>query len=156
MALTLFKPELDVWTPGEHNGTCHGKNPAFVTATAALRHYWSNGDIEKGHLAQVIDTLQVALMYSAVDVEGTTVKGRGLLTGLYVEDPEIASKVAAVGFEIGILVETSGPQDEVLTLMPAMTIELDVLQRGLHILAECVSEVTKQDISLVLPEPANA
>ena len=36
MALTLFKPELDVWEPGEHNGTFRGHNPAFVTATAAL------------------------------------------------------------------------------------------------------------------------
>ena len=35
-ALTLFKPELDVWEPGEHNGTFRGNNPAFVTAAAAL------------------------------------------------------------------------------------------------------------------------
>lgn len=33
MALTLFRPELDVWKPGEHNGTFRGNNPAFVTAT---------------------------------------------------------------------------------------------------------------------------
>lgn len=156
MALTLFTPQLDVWTPGEHNGTFRGNNPAFVTATAALRHYWSDDAFEKGHLAQVIDTLQDALMKIAVEVEGTTVKGRGLLTGLYFEDAEVASKVAALGFENGLLMETSGPQDEVLKLMPAMTIELDVLQRGLNILAECVGEVTGQDISLVLPEPANA
>src|SRR3546814_7776963 len=35
-ALTLFRPELDVWSPGEHNGTFRGNNHAFVTATAAL------------------------------------------------------------------------------------------------------------------------
>ncbi|MGH3743216.1 MAG: aspartate aminotransferase family protein, partial [Micromonosporaceae bacterium] len=35
-ALTLMKPELDVWEPGEHNGTFRGNNPAFVTATVAL------------------------------------------------------------------------------------------------------------------------
>lgn len=35
LALTLFKPELDVWEPGEHNGTFRGNNPAFVTAAAA-------------------------------------------------------------------------------------------------------------------------
>jgi len=39
LALTLFKRELDVWGPGEHNGTFRGNNPAFVTATAALEHY---------------------------------------------------------------------------------------------------------------------
>lgn len=37
MALVLFKPELDVWGPGEHNGTFRGNNMAFVTARAASR-----------------------------------------------------------------------------------------------------------------------
>ena len=33
-AVVLIKPELDVWKPGEHNGTFRGNNHAFVTATA--------------------------------------------------------------------------------------------------------------------------
>ena len=154
MALTLFKPELDVWAPGEHNGTFRGNNPAFVTATAALRRYWADDSFEKGHLAQVIDTIHDALTKIAIEVEGTSVKGRGLLTGLHFEDPEIAGKVAAAGFEKGLLMETSGPKDEVLKLMPALTIELDVLQRGLTILAEVISDVTGQEITLVLNETA--
>ena len=36
MAVVL-KRELDVWKPGEHNGTFRGNNHAFVTATVALR-----------------------------------------------------------------------------------------------------------------------
>lgn len=155
MALTLFTPELDVWAPGEHNGTFRGSNPAFVTATAALRRYWADDQFERGHLTQVIDTVQDALTKIAIEVEGTTVKGRGLLTGLYFEDPDVAGKVAAAAFEQGLLMETSGPQDEVLKLMPAMTIELDVLERGLNILADVVSDVTGQNITLVLGETAN-
>lgn len=154
MALTLFTPELDVWTPGEHNGTFRGNNPAFVTATAALRRYWADDSFEKGHLAKVIDTVQNALTKIAIEIEGTTVKGRGLLTGLYFEDSEVAGKVAAAGFKKGLLMETSGPKDEVLKLMPALNIDLEVLERGLNILADCVSEVTGQDISLVFGEPA--
>lgn len=154
MALTLFTPELDVWTPGEHNGTFRGNNPAFVTATAALRRYWVDDSFEKGHLAKVIDTVQNALTKIAIEIEGTTVKGRGLLTGLYFEDSEVAGKVAAAGFKKGLLMETSGPKDEVLKLMPALNIDLEVLERGLNILADCVSEVTGQDISLVFGEPA--
>lgn len=156
MALTLFKPELDVWTPGEHNGTFRGSNPAFVTATAAIRRYWADDSFQNGHLANVIETLQDALTKIAIEVEGTSVKGRGLLTGLCFEDVEVANKVAAAGFEKGLLMETSGPEDEVLKLMPAMTIELDVLERGVNILAECVAEVTGQDISLVVGETVNA
>ena len=45
MALTLFRRELDVWAPGEHNGTFRGHNPAFVTATAALADLLGNNDI---------------------------------------------------------------------------------------------------------------
>ena len=46
-ALTLFRPELDQWAPGEHNGTFRGNNHAFVTATAALRHFWSDDAFEQ-------------------------------------------------------------------------------------------------------------
>ena len=42
MALVLMKPEHDVWDPGEHNGTFRGNNAAFVTATAALDHFWTD------------------------------------------------------------------------------------------------------------------
>lgn len=154
-AVVLLKKELDQWKPGEHNGTFRGNNPAFVTATAALRRYWADDSFQNGHLTQVIDTIQDALTKIAIEVEGTTVKGRGLLTGLSFQDSDVASKVAAKGFEKGLLMETSGPKDEVLKLMPAMTIELDVLERGLRILADVVSDVTGQEITLVLGETAN-
>ena len=44
LSLTLFKPELDIWKPGEHNGTFRGHNPAFVTGTAALEHFGRTAD----------------------------------------------------------------------------------------------------------------
>jgi len=37
---------LDVWQPGEHNGTFRGHQLAFVTGAAALARYWSNNDFE--------------------------------------------------------------------------------------------------------------
>src|SRR5699024_1482709 len=46
MALTLFKPELDIWGPGEHNGTFRGNNLAFIAATEALS-YWENDQFTK-------------------------------------------------------------------------------------------------------------
>jgi len=35
-ALTLFKPELDIWSPGEHNGTFRGQQLSLVAAKAGL------------------------------------------------------------------------------------------------------------------------
>src|SRR5699024_6491442 len=39
LALTLFKPELDIWEPGEHTGTFRGNTLAFVTAIETLK-FW--------------------------------------------------------------------------------------------------------------------
>ena len=44
MAVVLLTPELDVWKPGEHNGTFRGNNLAFVSAAEALRQYWSDNE----------------------------------------------------------------------------------------------------------------
>jgi diaminobutyrate-2-oxoglutarate transaminase len=37
LALTLLRPELDVWAPGEHSGTFRGIDPALVAGGTALR-----------------------------------------------------------------------------------------------------------------------
>ena len=52
MALMLFKPELDVWAPGEHNGTFRGNNPAFVTAQRRARALLVRRRPRAGHAAQ--------------------------------------------------------------------------------------------------------
>src|SRR5690606_22153337 len=45
MALVLLKPELDRWTPGQHNGTFRGHNLAFAAATRALELYWQTHEL---------------------------------------------------------------------------------------------------------------
>ncbi|OIH85669.1 diaminobutyrate--2-oxoglutarate transaminase [Arthrobacter sp. UCD-GKA] len=137
MALTLFRPELDVWEPGEHNGTFRGHNPAFVTATAALRTYWANDGFQQ-QLAGTIATLHRGLEDIAGTVEGAGVRGRGLLAGIIFPDLATASKAAAAAFANGLLVETSGPEDEVIKIMPPLTVTDEELDRGLRILAEAV------------------
>ena len=108
LALTLFKPGLDVWKPGEHNGTFRGHNPAFVTGAAALEHYWQDGKFQS-NVAGLISQLHEGLTQIAAGVEGATVRGRGLLAGVYYPNPETAEKIAAESFARGLLVETSGP-----------------------------------------------
>ena len=141
MALTLFRPELDIWSPGEHNGTFRGNNPAFVTATAALREFWADPDFQS-RLAGTIDTLQSRIEAIALSTSGAGVRGRGLLTGIVFDDPEAANKIAAEAFRNGLLIETSGPQDEVVKLMPPLTISAEDLARGLEILEAAIRTVT--------------
>jgi diaminobutyrate-2-oxoglutarate transaminase len=137
MALTLFHPELDVWEPGEHNGTFRGHNPAFVTATAALRTYWADDKFQQ-QLAGTIETLHRGLEEIAGTVEGAGLRGRGLLAGIIFPDLQTASKVSAEAFANGLLVETSGPEDEVVKIMPPLTVTDEELERGLAILTAAV------------------
>ncbi len=140
MALTLFRPELDVWSPGEHNGTFRGNNPAFVTATAALKNFWADNTFQN-ELADTIAHLHQRLDDIVAKADGATIRGRGLLAGLHFEDPEAAGKIAAESFKNGLLIETSGPEDEVVKIMPALTIEPEVLDAGLDILENAVLAV---------------
>jgi diaminobutyrate-2-oxoglutarate transaminase len=140
MALTLFRPELDAWEPGEHNGTFRGNNPAFVTATAALKNFWADNAFQN-ELADTIAHLHQRLDAIAAKAEGATVRGRGLLAGLLFDDPEVAGKIAAEAFATGLLIETSGPRDEVVKIMPPLTITEHDLTAGLDILEAAVLKV---------------
>ncbi|CAM4183899.1 diaminobutyrate--2-oxoglutarate transaminase [Kibdelosporangium persicum] len=139
LALTLLKPELDVWEPGEHNGTFRGVNPAFVAATEALKVYWRDDKLEKSTLAkgEQVGRELTGLVESYPDVP-MRAKGRGLARGLQFGDARLAGKVCATAFELGLLMETSGPDGEVVKLMPPLTISDDELERGLSVLARSV------------------
>ncbi|MGJ9424245.1 diaminobutyrate--2-oxoglutarate transaminase [Nesterenkonia halotolerans] len=141
MALTLFKPELDVWEGGEHNGTFRGNNLAFVTAARALELFWADDSFEN-QLAERITELHDGLAKIAEHVPGASIRGRGFLTGIHFPNPDTAGKTAAEAYKRNLLVETSGPQDEVLKLMPALNIESEDLQKGLAIVEESVLAAT--------------
>lgn len=140
MALTLFKRDLDIWTPGEHNGTFRGNNPAFVTSKVALETFWGNNALEldtvrKGQkIAERFDELGKKFEGK---VHG---RGRGMVQGLVFEEAELASKACELAFSNGLLAETSGPSDEVVKLLPPLTITDDELDQGLDILADAAEQ----------------
>ena len=136
-AVTLFREDLDVWDPGEHNGTFRGHNPAFVTAVEALRH-WEDDALtaevarKADLIAQTLDRLAVAHPV----LEGER-RGRGMIQGLACAEG-FAQRICAAAFELGLLVETSGPRDEVVKLLPALTIDDEDLDEGLELLVRAV------------------
>jgi diaminobutyrate-2-oxoglutarate transaminase len=141
MAVTLFRPEHDVWGPGEHNGTFRGNNPAFVTATASLA-FWEDDTLENEvkEKAEFVERVLFALAGSHDEV-GAETRGRGLAQGITFADPEVADRVCKLAFENGLLVETSGPDGEVVKLMPPLNIDVRDLELGLEILASAVDHV---------------
>jgi diaminobutyrate-2-oxoglutarate transaminase len=142
LALTLIRQDLDIWKPGEHNGTFRGINPAFVTGTAALRLYWKDQALQESTVARG-QRVVAALTELAGSVPGTPMqpRGRGLANGLAFENGGLARKVSAAAFERGLLVETAGPDDEVVKLLPPLTATDAELDEGLAILADAVLTV---------------
>ncbi|MEV4344503.1 diaminobutyrate--2-oxoglutarate transaminase [Actinoplanes sp. NPDC049596] len=143
MSLTLFKPELDVWKPGEHNGTFRGNNPAFVTATAALKAYWADGQTEKQTLAlgEQIESALDALC-GEPSAAGATCRGRGLAWGIEFPDPARADQVRRRAFELGLIVETVGPRNQVVKIMPPLTCTADLISEGVDILGRAVRQTS--------------
>lgn len=141
MALVLMRPEIDVLAPGEHNGTFRGHNLAFVAATAALE-LWRDPAFEaatqekaqrlRAHLEDVV---------KRYPSNGAHVRGRGMILGIGWDDHSIASWVSAAAFEHGVIAETTGSSDQVIKLLPPLTISDDELARGLNGLEQAIAQV---------------
>lgn len=147
MSLVLMKPELDVWKPGQHSGTFRGNNLAFVTAAQALDSYWSDDRFqnETRRKERIVRDWLENIVHSFPEA-GFSVRGRGLIQGLVCDDkPELANKIAQQAFAHGLVIETSGAQDEVLKILPALTIEDAQLTQGLELIERSVAEVLKQE-----------
>jgi len=143
-ALVLFKPEHDQWAPGEHNGTFRGHCPAFVTGAAAL-DFWQDAWLEKSVIAKgrmATERLQKLLRNTGVKGE---VRGRGLILGVAFEDAEFAGLISAACFERGLIIETAGVNDEVLKLLPSLTISEEELAHGLDIIEQAWKATLKGD-----------
>src|SRR5690606_4342920 len=128
MSLVLMKPELDIWKPSAHNGTFRGNNLAFVTATAALDEYWANAEFSK-QIQQKESIVRDWLenIVHSYPGSGLSVRGRGLIQGLVSPaGSDMAAQIASRAFEKGLVIETSGAQDEVVKLLPALTIETEI------------------------------
>lgn len=142
LALVLFRPELDQWAPGEHNGTFRGHCPAFVTAAAAL-DFWADPWLEKSVQSKgklVVDRLRKIARTNGVEAQ---VRGRGLIWGIAFEDASLAARISAASFERGLIIETAGVNDEVLKLLPSLTISEEELNKGLDIIESSLKSVLK-------------
>lgn len=140
LSVLLLKPEFDVWKPGEDSGTFRGNNLAFVSAAAALQHYWSDASLqnlvaEKG--ATVAERLSRLARDHSARIRAT--RGRGLIQGIEFIRAEDANAVADRCFEQRLIIETCGPEDQVLKLLPPLTVPDATLQEGLAIVADAIA-----------------
>ncbi|MBM7570878.1 diaminobutyrate--2-oxoglutarate transaminase [Aquibacillus albus] len=142
-ALTLIKPEHDIWDPGEHNGTFRGNNLAFVTATEALS-FWEDDTLtnEVNKKGEKVQEFLKSLAEKYPKLNGS-VRGRGLMQGLVCDVDGLADAICCSAFEKGLILETAGIDDQVIKVMPPLNIDDKALDEGLAILEESIKEVLK-------------
>ncbi len=142
LALTLIKPELDIWKPGEHNGTFRGNQLSFISAIAGIEYMLENnvenqckekGLIVKNFIEKEILPLDSRLKY----------RGIGLIWGIEFENFNVdglGSKIIDKCFEKNLIIEGAGRKNSVVKIMPPLVIEDELLLKGLNILKDVIKE----------------
>ena len=145
-AVVLFRPELDMWKPGEHNGTFRGNNFAFVTAKAAICHYWSDSKFsqEIKKKGQYIDERLMKIVDKFGEGNFST-RGRGMFQGINCISGELAGKITHLAFQRGLIIETSGADDQVIKILCPLIIEWDNLAKGIDILESTIKDVCSKE-----------
>ena len=142
LALVLFKPELDIWEPGQHTGTFRGNQLALVAGLEGMKYFVENGlDAEvrrKGELVDKFIKEEICPMDSRLSYRGI-----GLLWGIdfgaFPGDP--GKGLVCACFRNGVIAERVGRDNSVLKMMPALTISDELLLEGLRRVKNAIAEI---------------
>ena len=143
LALTLINPAIDVWTPGEHNGTFRGNQLAFVAAKGGIEYMLSHkveeqvqkkSAVIKNYLEQEVLPLDSRL----------ELRGMGMIWGIEFEKIPVvglADRVIEQCFANGLIIEGAGRKNSVVKLMPPLAISEEELTEGMTIMKKSVQQV---------------
>lgn len=130
LSMMLLKPEYDMWKPGEHNGTFRANNLSLCSGNEALNLWKDNSlEIEIELKSKIIKSRLEDLKKTSPNI--SNIRGVGLIWGVEMNFGKRAKAVSKALFDSGMLVETCGPEDEVLKLLPPLTISNEDLIKGL-------------------------
>ncbi|WP_027389569.1 diaminobutyrate--2-oxoglutarate transaminase [Chrysiogenes arsenatis] len=147
LALLLMRPELDQWKPGEHTGTFRGNNLAFVASVETLA-YWDNNDLSDAiQYKEAIIREELEKIAAKYPDLNAAVRGLGMIYGLEIPELGFAKEVSRIAFTKGLVIELSGASDQVVKLLPPLTIDETTLRSGLALIDETIGEIiaTKQE-----------
>ncbi|RKL69310.1 diaminobutyrate--2-oxoglutarate transaminase [Salipaludibacillus neizhouensis] len=144
LALTLIRPDLDQWKPGEHNGTFRGNNHAFITATEALT-YWEDPAFEKSvqDKSVTITKFLENMIEKYPEMKGH-LKGRGFMQGISSDVDGFSDKVAKNAFKRALIMETAGGHDEVFKLFPPINIDEQGLEQGFKVIEDSIKATVQE------------
>lgn len=128
---------MERWPPGAH-GSTFGGNPVSCAAALATIDVIEQGELLKR--ARVLGQRALSILHDAVGYNAVVrdVRGVGLMIGVELADEATGAAVRAECLERGLIVLACGPNDEVLRLIPPLSITDDELSLGLSILTKAV------------------
>jgi diaminobutyrate-2-oxoglutarate transaminase len=142
LSMVLYRSELDVLEPGQHNGTFRGNQLAFVAAAQALPLLddpaLKSGVLERHeHLCAGITA---ELQRLGLDLP---LRGRGLIIGLDASSlgPGAGSRIVQECFQRGVIAEGAGRGDQVVKLMPPLNIAYEDLDLAASVLGSALGAV---------------
>lgn len=149
LSLLLLKPEIDIFSPGEHNGTFRGNQLGFVGGKAAIDFYNENKlSKEVKRKEEIISEFlrkNITKKYSEIEI-----RGLGMIWGIDFSSygSKMTKQIQESCFEKGLIIELAGREDIVIKLLPPLTVPVNQLNAGLSILAETICNIlTKNRIS---------
>ena len=144
-ALVLFKPELDVWSPGEHNGTFRGSQLSIVAAKAGLE-LMLNEEVEANVRRK--STIIKEYLDKIKDIHPDfDVRGIGFIWGVdcnRVKPDVISRAIVRECFDNGLIVERAGRNNDVVKLMPCLITDEETLRKGMEIFVKAVKTVVEK------------
>ena len=132
---------MERWPTGAH-GSTFGGNPVSCAAALATLDVLEDEDLLARCRvlgARILDELRVATAGSPVVRE---VRGLGLMVGVELSGAEVCARVQARCLADGLLVLTCGPGEDVLRLIPPLTLTDEELAHGLAVLTTALAAET--------------
>ena len=151
MSLITYRPEYDVDLPqGFHLGTYRGTPLGIAAGNAVLKYLSSTDILERVRRDGEAVRRRFEKVCAGVPQVGE-VRGRGFMIGIeMVEDPvtrapgqKIAIQLRREMLKRGLLMYTCGHFSNVLRFMAPLTIEDELIDRGVAIFEESLRAVTK-------------
>lgn len=144
LSLLLIKPELDIFNPGEHNGTFRGFQLSMVAAKAGLEMMINEKVEDEVKRKEKIVENYLNKEIKPLLKENMEIRGIGLIWGIDFKDGKLSREVLDKCFENKLIIELAGRGDAVLKIMPSLLIEDEILLKGLGIIKNSIEEILKK------------
>jgi diaminobutyrate-2-oxoglutarate transaminase len=147
MAVVLVRPEFDVFGPAEHNGTFRGNTHAFVTAKVMIEKFWATEAFQR-ELVGKAKLIRDGLTDLAAMVPNSKIKGRGLMLGVDVGSGALAADICARAYKKGLVIETSGNEDQVIKVLAPLTTSDKTFRKGFNILLDAARDALCHPVNI--------